>query len=424
MTNTNKRFPLFFGSTVVLGCFFGMMGSGGAMLFTSLGVLINPLALEFGWGRDEISYAATLTTFGIIIGLLTSGFLIDRFGARRVLIVSVVLSIVVVATGPLYVSTLPLFYTMLIVAAIVGGPTNTSGYARVIASWFDRRRGLFIGINACGMGLGFAVAPFITDLAVSAGGWKAGYFCIALFMLVVALPSVIFLVIDKPGDVGLQVDGDDSGHIELDSNSDSNSSLSLKQAIRTPAFWLLIYIVAALAFALQGTLIHLVPLLIDRGIESSTAALVASSVGLSMGGARLVVGFLLDHIFAPRLAMVVFTLAGLSIVLILFTDYLPLYFLAAVFIGFGIGAEGDLMAYMVSRYFGMRNFATIFSCIFSFYMLGTGVGPAVFGRSFVLHGDYTQIHYISIGLMISAITLFAFLAPYDRYLEQTGEART
>ena len=148
MTNTNKRFPLFFGSTVVLGCFFGMMGSGGAMLFTSLGVLINPLALEFGWGRDEISYAATLTTFGIIIGLLTSGFLIDRFGARRVLIVSVVLSIVVVATGPLYVSTLPLFYTMLIVAAIVGGPTNTSGYARVIASWFDRRRGLFIGINA------------------------------------------------------------------------------------------------------------------------------------------------------------------------------------------------------------------------------------------------------------------------------------
>lgn len=422
MNNTQKRFPLFFGSTVVLGCFLGMMGSAGSMMFTSIGVLVKPLSEEFGWGRDEISYGATLITFGIIIGLLTSGFLIDKYGARRVLIVSVGLSILVLATGPLYVSSLPLFYTMLLLAAIVGGPTNTSGYARVIASWFDRRRGLFIGINACGMGMGFAIAPFITNMAVNAAGWKAGYYCLALFMLVIALPSVIFLIIDKPGDVGLQVDGAEHAKTDKDSNPDINASLSLKQAIRTPTFWLMVYIVAALAFALQGTLIHLVPLLIDRGIDPSTAALVASTVGLSMGGARLIVGYLLDHIFAPKLAMVVFSLAGLSIVLLLFTDYLPLYFLVAIFIGFGIGAEGDLMAYMISRYFGMRNFASIFSCVFSFYILGTGAGPAVFGRSFVSYGDYTQIHYISIGVMISAIVLFAFLAPYDRYLKAYKES--
>ena len=100
MATSKKQFPLFFGSTVVLGCFLGMMGSSGSMLFTSMGVLIKPLSEEFGWARDEISYGATLITFGIIIGLLTSGFLIDRFGARRVLIISVILSIIVVATGP------------------------------------------------------------------------------------------------------------------------------------------------------------------------------------------------------------------------------------------------------------------------------------------------------------------------------------
>ena len=417
MATSKKQFPLFFGSTVVLGCFLGMMGSSGSMLFTSMGVLIKPLSEEFGWARDEISYGATLITFGIIIGLLTSGFLIDRFGARRVLIISVILSIIVVATGPLYVASLPLFYTMLILASVVGGPTNTSGYARVIASWFDRRRGLFIGINACGMGLGFAVAPFITDMAVTAAGWKAGYYCIALFMFLVALPSVLFLVIDKPGDVGLEVDGVEKVTTDDDEgvNTDDNS-LSLKQAASTGTFWLMVYIVAVLAFALQGTLIHLVPLLIDRGVESSTAALVASSVGLSMGVARMIVGYFLDHVFAPRLAMVVFSLASMSIMLIVFTDYLPLYFLAAVLIGFGLGAEGDLMAYMVSRYFGMRNFAAIFSSVFSFYILGTGAGPAIFGRSFVEHGNYLQIHFISFGLMISAIVLFTFLAPYDKHL--------
>ena len=421
MATTKKQFPLFFGSTVVLGCFLGMMGSSGSMLFTSIGVLIKPLSEEFGWARDQISYGATLITFGIIIGLLTSGFLIDRFGARRVLIVSVLMSIIVVATGPLYVSSLPLFYTMLVLASIVGGPTNTSGYARVIASWFDRRRGLFIGINACGMGLGFAVAPFITDMAVTAAGWKAGYYAIALFMFLVALPSVLFLVIDKPRDVGLEVDGVEKAGPEGDESAIDEPSLSLKQAASTGTFWLMIYIVAVLAFALQGTLIHLVPLLIDRGIESSTAALVASSVGLSMGVARMIVGYFLDHVFAPRLAMVVFSLASMSIMLIVFTDYLPLYFLAAVLIGFGLGAEGDLMAYMVSRYFGMRNFAAIFSSVFSFYILGTGAGPAMFGRSFVEHGNYLQIHFISFGLMISAIILFAFLAPYDRHLGSAGK---
>lgn len=418
---TKPQFPFFFGSTVVLGCFIGMMGSTGAMLFTSIGVLVSPLNAEFGWSRGDISFAASIVTMGIIIGLLTSGPLIDKFGARRVLIVSVILSIIVVSTGPLYISSLTLFYTMLILAAIVGGPTNTVGYARVIASWFDRRRGLFIGINACGMGLGFALAPVITDIAVNAQGWKASYVCLGVLMLVVVLPSVIFLVIDKPEDVGLQVDGDDLDHSENVSRSNSHASLDLKQAMRTPAFWLLLYIVAAIAFALQGTLIHLVPLLIDRGIDASTAALVASSIGLSMAGARLIVGYLLDHMFAPRLAMIVFSLATLSIVIILFTDSLPLYFLAAVFIGFGLGAEGDLMAYMVSRYFGMRNFALIFSCIFSFYMLGTGMGPALFGQAFDLHGNYIQIHYISIALMISAIILLVFLAPYDQYLKAHKE---
>jgi MFS family permease len=419
MNIRQKKFPLFFGSTVVLGCFFGMMGGGAAMLFTSMGVLINPLTQEFGWGRDEISYGATLITFGIIIGLLTSGFLIDRYGARRVLIISVALTILVVATGPLYVASLPLFYTMLILAAIVSGPTNTSGYARVIASWFDRRRGLFIGINACGMGMGFALAPFITNMAVEAAGWKAGYYSLALFMFVVALPSVIFLIIDKPEDVGLLSDGNEHQEEDIKTNANEEVSLSLKQAIRTPTFWLMVYIIAALAFSLQGTLIHLVPLLMDRGIDSSTAALVASSVGLSMVASRLVVGYLLDHIFAPRLGIVVFSLAALSLVLLLFTNYLPLYFVAAILIGLGLGAEGDLVAYMVSRYFGMRNFASIFSCVFSFYILGTGAGPAVFGRSFVTHGDYTQIHYISIGVMVSAIILFAKLAPYDQHLKKS-----
>lgn len=408
MTTSPKRFPLFFGSTVVLGCFLGMIGSTGAMLFSSLGVLFEPLSTEFGWSRGDISYGAAILPLGIIVGLLTTGPLIDKFGSRRVLLVSVSLSIVIVVTGPLYITSLSLFYTMLLIGAIVGGPTNTVGYARVVASWFDKRRGLFIGINACGLGLGFALVPLITNKAVELGGWQAGYYCLALIMILIVMPSLLFLVIDKPGDVGCKVDGE-AGEVSDKDTAHADRSLSLREAAGTSAFWLLLYIVAAIAFALQGTLIHLVPLLLDRGIEPSTAALVASSIGFSMAGARLLVGFLLDHWFAPRLSIVVFSFATIGVLLVLFTNSLPLYFLAAILVGFGLGAEGDLMAYLVSRYYGMKNFAKIFSCIFSFYMIGTGAGPALFGQAHDSYGNYSMVLYISVALMVSAIILFLFL---------------
>jgi MFS family permease len=418
MNATKSGFPLFFGSTVVLGCFIGMMGSTGAMFFSSLGIMVNALTAEFGWGRGDVSFGATCLTLGIIVGMLTTGHLIDKYGSRRIVMLSVILSIIVVMTGPLYISTLPLFYLMLILGAIVGGPTNTVGYARVIACWFDRRRGLFIGITAAGMGVGFALVPWLTDLAINKGGWKAGYYVLGMVMFFVVLPAVFFFIKDKPEDLGMRPDGDTHGQNEKNISSDINNSLSLMEAAKTPTFCLLLVIIFSVAFALFGTLTQLVPMLTDRGVATSTAALVASSIGIGMTAARLGVGYLLDHVFAPRLAMIVFGLAIVGVLLITYSQYLPLYFLAAILIGFGVGAETDLMAYMVSRYYGMRNYALIFSCLFSSYMLGTGFGPYVFGSSFDIRGNYSLMLNTCIVLLMIAIGLLAFLAPYDRYMKK------
>jgi len=395
-----------------------MMGSTGAMLFSSLGVMVNPLTAEFGWGRGDISFGATCLTVGIIVGMLSTGHLIDKYGARRILTLAVISSIIVVATGPLYISTLPLFYLMLILGAIVGGPTNTVGYARVIACWFDRRRGLFIGITAAGMGLGFAFVPWLTDFSVNKAGWKAGYYALGLVMLFMVLPAVFFLIKDKPEELGLHPDGDIRDQNKKINSSVIDNSLSLREAAKTLTFALLLVIIFSVAFALFGTLTQLVPMLTDRGIEKSTAALVASTMGIGMTIARLAVGYLLDHMFAPRLAMFVFSFAILGVLIITYSQYLPLYFLAAIFIGFGVGAEADLMAYMVSRYYGVRNFALIFSCLFSSYMLGTGFGPYAFGRSFDIHGNYSSMLTVCIVLLLTAIGLLAFLAPYDRYIKK------
>jgi predicted MFS family arabinose efflux permease len=210
--------------------------------------------------------------------------------------------------------------------------------------------------------------------------------------------------------------GDDQEKLE---STHVEGNLSLLDAVKTPTFCLLFIVIFSVAFALFGTLTHLIAMLTDRGIDTSTAALVASSIGIGMMVARLGVGYFLDHIFAPKLAMLVFGFAILGLVLIAHTESLPGYFIAALFIGFGVGSETDLMAYMVSRYYGLGNFAIIFSCLFSAYMLGTGLGPYVFGLSYDTHGDYSMMLNISIGLLFAAIGLLAFLAPYDRYLKKT-----
>ncbi len=420
-SQSQSKSPLFFGSSVVLGCFIGLMGNTGAVLFSSLGVFVKPLADAFGWSRGDISFGATCLTFGIIVGMLTTGHLIDKYGSKRILTISVVLSAIAIASGPLYISSLPLFYLMLTLGAFVGGPTNTVGYVRVIACWFDRRRGLFIGVAAAGMGVGFALVPWLTNIAISWGGWQAGYYVLGLYILILVLPAVVFLIKDKPEDIGMRVDGECGDDPEKANSTDSPSHLSVMDAVATPAFSLLFVVIFSVAFALFGTLTHLVSMLTDRGIDTATSALVASSIGVGMMIARLVVGYLLDHIFAPKLAMIVFGFAIVGLLLIAHADSLPGYFIAALFIGFGVGSEADLMAYMVSRYYGLANFAVIFSCLFSAYMLGTGLGPYAFGRSFDAYGNYLLMLNVCVGLLCLAIGLLALLAPYDRYLKPIAD---
>ena len=412
---TKPQFKFFFGSSIVLACFVGMIGNTGVLLFAGTGVLIKPLTQEFGWSRGDVSLALTLLTVGIAVGVLVSGRLIDRYGARRVLCASILLSLLVILTGPLYVATLPLFYTMMLLAAVVGAPTNTIGYARVISDWFDKRRGLFIGINSAGIGLGFTLAPLVCNWAIGIGGWRAGYFSLGLFLLVIVFPTVYFLLIDKPQDVGLLPDGAPKSATGEQEAADTNGHLSLGEALRTRVFWLMIIIVSCIAFSLNGIFSQLAALLTDRGIDMTTAALVVSTMGMSMAVARVVVGYIIDKLFAPMVAVGVFISVLLGVGLLIYGQHLSLYIIAAILMGVGIGTESDLMVFLTGRYFGLRHFGTIFSWVFIAHMTGTSLGPYIMGSSYDLHGSYIPILQVCLALLALATVLFAFLGRYDQF---------
>ena len=283
-----------------------MTGNTGVILFAATSVLIKPLTQEFGWGRGDISLALTYLTVGIALGVLVTGKLIDRYGARRVVCTAIALSILVILTGPLYVTTLPLFYTMMLLAAVVGAPTNTIGYARVISNWFDNRRGLFIGINSAGIGLGFALAPQICSWAAGIGGWRAGtsvwgcsccyLYCLRFIYSLLINPKTWVCCRTAPKKAQqatgrLRIRVVTCRWVRRSGPTCSGScSLSLPVSL----------------FSLNGLFSQLAPMLTDRGIDTTTAALVVSTMGISMAVARVVVGYIIDKLFAPKVALVVF----------------------------------------------------------------------------------------------------------------------
>jgi MFS family permease len=411
--NGKSTAGLLFGWTVVLGCFIGMLGNLGQVVFTSFGVMIKPLGEAFGWGRGEVSLGLTWVMITIALAVPLAGHLIDRFGSRRIASLSILLAALVMLIAPYAVSSLGQFHLMLVVIALLGAPTNTVAYARVITAWFDRRRGLFIGIVAAGSALGFAVVPLITAWAVGFGEWKTGYTVLAALLLLLILPAVLGLIIDRPEARGLLPDG--AAVLPQAAPPPQPAGLALRAAISTRTFWLLAFIVATTAFALNGILSQLVPLLTDRGASVTAAAAAASTMGISMVFTRIVVGFLLDRYFVRGVGIGVFALAAAGVAILIYAQHPMSPYLAAALMGLGMGAEADLIAFLVGRYFGLRHFGTVFGCVFTAFLLGSGLGPFVIGRAFDLSGSYAGILHVCLLLLAVAAALFSFFGPYDQY---------
>jgi predicted MFS family arabinose efflux permease len=223
--------------------------------------------------------------------------LIDRFGVRRVLIPSVVLMGLAVASMSQLTGNIYHFYAMYLLIPLLGLGTLPASYSRTIIAWFFRRRGIALGVALAGFGVGAALVPPIGQMLISAYGWRVAYLVFAGLVFLVALPVSYFLIRETPEEMGLQIDGEKQA-----GNSDAMIGLSAVEASKTSSFWLIL-----IAFLLVGTcvasvLAHLVPLLMDRGISPQMAANCQMTLGLGLIFGRMLSGYLMDHFFAPYVA--------------------------------------------------------------------------------------------------------------------------
>lgn len=369
----------------------------------SIGVFIGTFQSSYGWGRAEISSAITLLMLCTAFSVPVAGWLVDRFGPGRVLAPSLVALGLCMAVLP-HVRELWQLQAAYVAMGTIAAGSNSIAYMRILSTWFDRSRGLAIGLAGSGTGLGFAYVPLLAQSLKDAYGFAWGYYGLAALAVCVTLPLVLLFLRERDAQRMDVVEGPPA----------ITEGLSLGEALRSRDFWVLAAMFMSVTTVLYGLLPHLVPLISGNGVDEARAAQIASMFGLATFAGRIVIGFLVDRFDARRIAFTFFLISAAGLPLLAADLPVRAVFLSALLLGGSLGAEVDMLAYLASRYFGLRCFARIFGFLFGAVMLAMGAGPLVFGAIFDRTGSYDLMLWAGAPACAVAAMLTLALRPYQQ----------
>jgi MFS family permease len=364
---------------IVFGSVLGLTVGNVTVLQFSTSVLMKPIMAEFGWNRGMMSAAVMLGSIFAALATPVAGRLIDTLGVRPVTLTAITLFSLAVAAMALAPAIPAAFLAMFALMGLLSSGQAPLPYAKAIAAAFDRRRGLAMGIAMTGVGLGAALVPRLTQLYLDRLGWRGAYVAVGMTVFAIAfLPVGLFVrdVTRAPNRAKTKVRGP------------APPGLEAGEAVRSPHFWKLAVVFLCIPIVANGTIVHLVPLLTDRGIPESQAVVVFSGIGASLIAGRVLCGLLLDRFFGPHVAIAFVILPAVGVLMLWGSAAPALMTLGAMLVGLGMGAEVDLIGYLQSRYFGLRSFGQIYGYLFALFTVGTGLGPFVMGVVYDASGSY------------------------------------
>jgi len=363
---------------VVVGAVTGLFVCNGPVLGFTFGVFLKPIMADTGWQRSTTSFALSFGGILSAIAVPVLGRMMDRWSIRRVALPGLAVYTLFMCLLGLAPAVLWIFTMMFALAEMTSAIQTPLGYAKAISAWFDRRRGLALGIAMSGVGLGGFVMPQLAEWLIERIGWRGAYVSLGLLTFVIAFPAVAMWIREpRPGE----------GERGAAAPIAALPGHSVREAASTARFWILGAAFFLVAVAINGTAAHIVPLLTDHGLPAAAAAATLGIFGLATMSGRLLAGFLVDRIYAPYVATFFFLapIAGFGF-LASAAGILPA--LGVVLMGIGLGTEIDLIAFLVTRYFGQRAFGQIYGYFFMIFGLGSSFGRFLAGLIFDLAGSY------------------------------------
>jgi sugar phosphate permease len=388
------------GWRIVAGAAIGM-GTGIGLYLVVRSLFVVHLTKEFGWTRGDLGVAGTVAFVTGALVLPVIGRIVDRFGYRRVVLVCVpAMSLLYLAIalqpGPFRIHLL-----LMVWGGIFGGGTAAISYTRPLIAAFHRQRGLALGLATAGTSITAMIVPPIIAAVIAHYGWRAGLYTMAAITTLVGLPLSLALI-------GNPTAASQARSLAL-ARARGPRGAALRDALRTPRFWLLAVAFAAVNIPGAGVVAQLAPMLGDKGLPEETAALVMSvyAAGLLLG--RLMTGFSLDRMPTALVAAPMTLIPAIGIVLLRANTLSFATASAAVLmLGLQQGSEIDLIAYIVSRSFGVEHYGTIYGALGVAGAVSTAASFVFFGKVHDLTGSYDIA--LTVGALAFGVGAIAFTA--------------
>jgi predicted MFS family arabinose efflux permease len=371
-----------------LGVGVGLLG----LPLLTIGLFMSSLHQAFGWSRAEVAGASTCINLATIIAAPFAGRLCDKFGVRPVALASLCsLTVGFACLAGMNGSLLVYYVTWFLLAA---GGVGTSGivWTRAVGTYFHKNRGLALGLALTGTAFAALIAPLTLGPVIADFGWRAGFAALGAVSLL-TIPVTWFLFSERR-------EGHDAHALQ--------SGVTLGEAVRSGSYWRLGLGIFLLVAGMGSAMVHLVPLAIDSGLPPATAQRLFAIVGLSMLLGRVSIGTLLDRLDPLRVAAVSLAIPAAGCVLLLAgAPSVAVFACAIALFGFSAGAEVDILAYIVARYFGLKAYGAIYGSQLMFFSAGSGLGSLLTGYVRDHTGTYGPALIAGVAVFIAGAMLVA-----------------
>jgi MFS family permease len=383
----STKAKVFYGWWVALIAALGLFLNTGTIVVFSFGVFAKTMGQEFHSGRAKISLAFTIHNLTAALFVPLAGRLVDRYGPRRVLLPFTAIFGLILMSSRILSGAIWQLYLFYFALGLVSGGAGAMSYTNVISHWFDRHRGLALSVMMLGMGLGAVVMPSVAQQLVTTFGWRRSYCIFGFVVLLIPLPMVAAFLKERPENMGLLPDGAAEDPVAKPI-AVKEIGLTLGEAANTSTFWIIVCVLFLITASVHACFIHLPALLTDRGSAPQLAAFASSLLGVGLFIGRVGCGYLLDQFFAPRVATLLFSTVAIGIAFLALSHAISSALIAAPLVGLGLGAEVDIVAYLTSRYFGLRSYGAIFGSMWAVFGVSGGLGAYLMGLGFDRTGSY------------------------------------
>lgn len=363
-----------------------------------LGPYIQPISESFDWSRTQVTAGLTIATLIQALMAVPVGLAVDRFGPRILGVIGICFSAAAFAFLGTADGSIPQWYGLWFLMALATLPVQATVWTSAVASRYTASRGLAFAVTLCGASAAQAIFPYLAANLIESYGWQRAFMLHALCWFVLAFP-ILFFFFRGAKDAGRKQAAQAEPAAEL-------KGVSFAVGLRSSVYLRLFITSLLLTFSIVALSIHFVPLLTAKGAAPTSAAAIASLIGLASIVGRLGTGVLIDRYQASHVGAIVFLFPAVGALCLIYAGaggVAPMF--AAIFIGLTLGAEVDVIVYILTRHFGLKSFGALYGALLTALSIGTALGPLAASQLYDQTGGYLLFLWMTIAFMLASSAL-------------------